>query len=206
MCHHYLAADDLPEGFVFAYSLSEDQRDAYVAYAGKLKHRGAWPLKQVPALRVDTGGDLQAFAPEWGLLPRWWKPSDKAPKRSAFQRRTINARSETVVEKPSYREAVAKRRCLLPMTEFLERGHYFGLREPVALAGLWETWPGAEEQITSCTLLTTEPNAEVLGVGHHRMPVLLTTPESREAWLTEGLNAATHIPLESGRLIVRAEG
>ena len=205
MCHHYLVAEDLPEGFVFAFSLNEDQREVYRAYAGKLKNYGAWPLKPLPAIRIDLSDQLEIFSAEWGLLPRWWKPSDKAPKRSSFQRKTINARSETVHEKPTYREAFAQRRCLLPMNAFQEKGHYFGLSHPIALAGLWETWQSDTEPITTCTLLTTEPNAEVQAVGHHRMPVLLTTPESREQWLTEGLTQEMARPLADGLLTDQTE-
>ena len=78
---------------------------------------------------------------EWGLLPFWWKPTDKEPKRAAFQRKTFNARSETVSATASYREAFKRRRCLMPAGAFMEKGHYFGLPsgEPFAFAGLWES-------------------------------------------------------------------
>lgn len=203
MCHHYLVPEDLPEGWVFAFSLSEDQRQAYVAYAGKLKNHAAWPLKRLPGLRVDNSGELEAFDAEWGLLPRWWKPSDKTPKRAAFQRKTINARCETAHEKPTFREAIQKRRCLLPVSEFEEKKHYFATGEPMAFAGLWESWLAEEGELLTCTLLTTEPNAEVRAVGHHRMPVLLTTPEARSRWLVDGPDEEMMHSLADGVLSYR---
>lgn len=186
MCHHYLAADNLPEHFVAEFPLRTNQRKAIDDLVAGMKGAAAWPLRPVPGLRIDDAGELVAFSAEWGLLPRWWKPSDKTPKRSTYQRKTFNARSETAAEKPTFRDAWKRRRCLLPMAEFDEKGHYFGMGEPIAFAGLWETWQGDDAEVVTATLLTCEPNAEVRGVGHHRMPVLLTTPDDRRRWLVEG--------------------
>lgn len=195
MCHHYRNAANLPEHFVEEYHLRPDQRTLYAALATELGQGGAWPLKTVPALRIDDTGELEAFGAEWGLLPRWWKPSDKSPKREKFQRGTFNARSETAATKPTFRDAFKRRRCLVPFVEFHERDHYFGIRrgdefEPLAFAGLWEWWQGEEADVLSVTFLTTEPNAEVASVGHDRMPVLLATPADRRRWLVEGADGA----------------
>ncbi|MEO1496199.1 MAG: SOS response-associated peptidase family protein [Planctomycetota bacterium] len=148
---------------------------------------------------------MEAFGAEWGLLPHWWKPSDKQPKRSAFQRKTINARSETAAEKPTFRDAMRKRRCLLPMDEFFERDHYFGVGEPIAFAGLWESWCGEDGEIETVTLLTTTPNSDVRGVGHHRMPVLLTTPDRRRDWIVSGADEEMHEPTQDGKLVVMSK-
>ena len=210
MCHHYLAARAVPERFVAEFSIRENQRRLFSELADGLPG-GAWPLKAVPALRVDAAGELEAFAAEWGLLPAWWKPSGRQTKRSAFQRKTINARAETAATKPTFRDAWRRRRCLLPVAEFFERGHYFRLPEgggdeaaPVAFAGLWERWPGDSEDVVTATLLTTEPSAEVRAVGHHRMPVLLTTPAARRDWLVGGDAVDGLIgPLPDGALLTR---
>lgn len=186
VCHHYRAADNLPADFVAEFSLRTNQRQAIDDLVAGMKDAGAWPLRSIPALRIDDTGELVAFAAEWGLLPRWWKPSDKTPNRAKFQRQTFNARSETANSKPTFRDAWKRRRCLLPVAQFFERDHYFGTGEPIAFAGLWETWQGDEAEVVTATLLTCEPNAEVTGVGHHRMPVLLTTPADRCRWLVEG--------------------
>ena len=121
------------------------------------------------------------------------------PKRSAFQRKTINARCGTVDTTASYREAFKRRRCLMPAEEFFEKGHYFHFadRRPFAFAGLWESWKGGDgELVESCTLLTTEPNDLVRSVGHHRMPLLLSSEADYAAWLnpeTPGRAAVEHL-------------
>jgi putative SOS response-associated peptidase YedK len=120
----------------------------------------------------------------WGLLPGWVDDPDDFP-------RLINARSETAAEKPSFRSAFRKRRCLIPADGFYEwltvnggKQPYFIHRKddaPFAFAGLWEHWSREERSIDSCTILTCEPNELVERV-HDRMPVIL--PEDRyDAWL-----------------------
>jgi putative SOS response-associated peptidase YedK len=147
---------------------------------------GFYPLARVPRIRVDDSGEREMVAAKWRLLPFWWKPSDKTPKRSAFQRKCFNARSADVDNKPSFREAFKRRRCLLPAGEFFEKGHYFRFADDrsFAFAGLWESWKGGDDEVVeSCTLLTTEPNELVRSVGHHRMPVLLSSEEEYQLWL-----------------------
>lgn len=106
--------------------------------------------------------------------------------------RLINARSETVLEKPSFREAFKKRRCIIPADGFYEwartggrkQPYYFRLRDdqPFGFAGLWDRWEDQDgEVIESCTILTTEAN-EVLASVHDRMPVILH-PRTYELWL-----------------------
>ncbi len=112
----------------------------------------------------------------WGLIPAW-ADSDK------IGARMINARTETVAEKPAFRAAFARRRCLIPADGFYEwqrtatskQPFYFHLqtRQPFAFAGLWEQWRTQHGTlIESCTLLTTEAN-EVVRPVHARMPVIL---------------------------------
>lgn len=121
----------------------------------------------------------------WGLVPSWAKD----PK---VGHQMINARSETVAEKSSFKAAFKSRRCLIPADGFYEwkrEGksrfpYYIHLRNraPFAMAGLWESWKNlAGEVLESCTILTTTPNA-VMEPLHDRMPVII--PESeREEWL-----------------------
>ncbi len=102
----------------------------------------------------------------------------------------INARAETVSEKPSFRTAFKKRRCLIVADGFYEwqktdngkRPYHVKMRDdsPFAFAGLWETWKNGEE-IRSCAIITTEAN-DLMGEIHHRMPVILP-PENYGAWL-----------------------
>ena len=121
----------------------------------------------------------------WGLIPSWAKDVK-------IGYRLINARSETVADKPAFRAAYRRRRCIVPADGFYEwqkrAGHkqpYFIHRkddQPFGMAGLWERWEGPDGSvIESCTLLTTEPN-ELLRPLHNRMPVILS-PEEYETWL-----------------------
>ena len=113
----------------------------------------------------------------WGLVPSWSKDPGHGP-------RPINARSESVTEKPSFRGAWRHRRCLIPATAFWEKQHCFRpARDGVFwLAGLWERWLGADgSELETCTVLTTTPNA-LVAPWHSRMPVLI--PEGLEQpWL-----------------------
>lgn len=193
MCHHYRGSRNPPAHLADEFSVRSN------LYQLTLPDESFYPLKPVPVIRLDDAGEREMLAMEWGLLPFWWKPTDKAPKRSTFQRKCFNARSEDVDKKPSFREAFKRRRCLLPASEFFEKNHYFRFADerPFAFAGLWESWQGADDEIVeSCTLLTTEPNELVRSVGHHRMPVLLSDETSYTAWLNPeqpGRDAIAHL-------------
>lgn len=144
------------------------------------------PAQTVLAIREGGAGREAAFF-KWGLVPRWAKDP-------AVGSKLINARSETVAEKPSFREAFRRRRCLVPADGFFEwsrrggrkRPYYFRLEdgEPFAIAGLWERWEGDGGPLETCTLLTTEANG-LLAPYHDRMPVILR-PEDYEPWLSAG--------------------
>jgi putative SOS response-associated peptidase YedK len=125
----------------------------------------------------------------WGLIPSWAKDP-------AIGNRMINARAETVAEKPAFRAAFRRRRCLVVADGFYEwarggkpRQPYF-IRmhddRPFAFAGLWESWQGPDEgPVESCTLLTTEPN-ELLEPIHNRMPLILGE-DDYDQWLDPAL-------------------
>ncbi|MFH1923901.1 MAG: SOS response-associated peptidase [Planctomycetota bacterium] len=121
----------------------------------------------------------------WGLIPSWAKDP-------AIGNRMINARAETVAEKPAYRAAFRQRRCLVVADGFYEwqrlgarkQPYFIRMRDdrPFAFAGLWESWQGPEQgPVESCTLLTTEPN-ELLEPIHNRMPVILAADDYQQ-WL-----------------------
>jgi putative SOS response-associated peptidase YedK len=136
-------------------------------------------------------GSRRAALMRWGLVPHW-------AKEPSIGYKLINARAETVLDKPAYRSLLSKRRCLVPADGFYEwRAGADGRKEPVrftltggelfAFAGLWTHWLDREsgELVESCTVLTTRPNALVRPV-HDRMPVIL--PREVEArWLDAGL-------------------
>lgn len=121
----------------------------------------------------------------WGLIPSWAKDPSIGYKM-------INARSETAAEKPSFRNALKYRRCLVPISGFYEwqkvgkgkQPHYIHRTDEqlLAVAGLWEHWQSADgSEIESCTLLTTTPN-ELMRPLHDRMPVILH-PDDYDLWL-----------------------
>lgn len=124
----------------------------------------------------------------WGLVPFWARDA-------SIGARMINARAETAAEKPAFRQAMRRRRCLIPASAFYEwrkqpegKQPYairFRDRRPFAFAGLWERWePAGDEPLESCTILTTAPNALVEPL-HDRMPVILD-PSRYDDWLASG--------------------
>jgi putative SOS response-associated peptidase YedK len=186
MCHHYKGSRNPPAHLADEFSIRSNH------YQLLLPDAGFYPLGTPPIVRLDEeAGEREMVAAEWGLLPAWWKPSDRTPKRSMFQRKCFNARCEEIDVKPSYRDAFKRRRCLMPASEFMEHGHYFHLSEhrTFALAGIWERWRGPEgEVVESCTMVTTEANEEVSSVGQTRMPVMLTGEPAYAKWLNPGIS------------------
>ena len=150
------------------------------------------PTQAILAVRQSEQGRIGDLL-EWGLIPAWAKDPRIASN-------LINARSETVAEKPSFRTALRQRRCLIIADGFYEwqasggkrkQPMFFHMRDgkPFAMAGLWETWrdPSGSERRT-CTILTTSPN-ELLASVHDRMPVILARDDYAR-WLDLGLRHA----------------
>lgn len=125
---------------------------------------------------------------QWGLVPFW---SDE-PKG------IINARVETIDEKPSFKESFERRRCLILADGFYEwerngkisQPYYFQMKDevPFAFAGIWDRWRGEDRSIMSCAIITTTAN-ELLATIHTRMPVILR-PEAYDLWLNDESRAA----------------
>lgn len=147
------------------------------------------PTQPVAAVRLTPHSaqrELTHF--HWGLIPSWAKDA-------SMSARMINARSETVSDKPAFRVAFKRRRCLIPASGFYEWQKQGSGKQPIfiqaqdggllALAGLWETWPMPDGgEIDSCTILTTEPN-ELMAPIHNRMPVIIE-PADYDLWLDPG--------------------
>jgi len=133
------------------------------------------PSQDIPAIRIDPQSrERQACLLQWGLIPSWARD-----KKIGY--RMINARAETVAEKPAFRAAFKRRRCLLPASGFYEWQRTNGKQpynirradgRPLFFAGLWEHWEGEEGNIESCTIIVTEANEAMTRV-HDRMPVIL---------------------------------
>ena len=172
------------------YSLIADLRDLQFRFSFEEFQDYAPYHNIAPTTRVLTvrgGESRRAEMMRWGLVPSW-------AKELAAGSRMFNARSETVAEKPAFRKAFRRRRCLVladafyewqktpngkrPMRISLETG------EPFAFAGLWETWKDPSGTvIPSCTIITTKAN-DLISLIHDRMPVILPR-KMEELWLDE---------------------
>ena len=139
------------------------------------------PSHDVVVVRNDV--ERQFSYAQWGLIPSWAKDA-------SFGMKTINARSETIHEKPAFRSSFSSKRCLIPADGFYEWQKVTGQKHKVphfihladkktfAFAGLWEVW----NDITSCTIITCPANDKLQPI-HHRMPVIL--PQSAyDLWLS----------------------
>ena len=144
------------------------------------------PMQDVPIIRRGPTGLRELVEVRWGLVPRWAKDP-------SIGNRMINARAETLAEKPSFRTALKRHRCLLPADGFYEwkqtpsggkQPIHIGMKDgaPFAFAGLFERWLSpAGEVLDTCTIITTQSNA-LLAPLHDRMPVIVA-PVAFDRWL-----------------------
>jgi putative SOS response-associated peptidase YedK len=176
MCGRFILLTDLSvivESFRIGEVSAEYKPDSHI-----------FPGQQIAVvIRKDNQNSLVNF--RWGLVPSWAKDP-------SIGSRTFNARAETIAEKPSFREAFQKRRCLIPADGFFEwqkmgrikKPLRFSLKsmEPFGLAGLYETWISPEKKpVNTCTIITTEPN-DLLRPIHDRMPVIVKK-ELEDFWM-----------------------
>jgi len=151
------------------------------------------PTNQVHTVTSDEG-QRRLRPMRWGFLPHWYKTPSDGPL-------LINARSETIAEKPAFRAACRERRCLIPATGFYEwtkdddgkRLPWYirsAKAETLAFAGVWQVWDKAEDPLITCAIVTTGANKTMSRI-HHRMPVILAKDDWAK-WLGEqGKGAAT---------------
>jgi putative SOS response-associated peptidase YedK len=154
--------------------------------AGELPPRyNIAPSQPVAAIRAGGSGARELTLLQWGLIPSW-------AKEPAIGSRMINARAETAAEKPSFRAAMKRRRCLIPASGFYEWTRVGAAKQPFfvrmkggrpfALAGLWEQWCGEDgSELETCAILTTSPN-ELAAKIHPRMPVIIA-PGDYGRWM-----------------------
>ena len=175
MCGRYSLAADL-----------EDIQQRFELFANDLTYSPRYNIAPTqPVLTVTNDERRQLAYLHWGLIPSW-------AKSASVGNRLINARAETVTERPSFRTALARRRCLVIADGFYEWQRVRNARrpmrivmtsgEPFAFAGLWDLWRDpAGDMVRSCTIITTEAN-ELLRPVHNRMPVILPK-ELESLWL-----------------------
>ena len=164
-------------------------------------HPECWPSYNIPpstkvlVARNTPEGGRELAALKWGLVPAW---SDE-PKTEYS---TINARAETVAQKPAFRSAFRHRRCLIASDGFYEwhpqpDGHkqpyfiYLKDHAPFAFAGIWEHWEREGKTLDSCSIIVTTANTLMQPI-HERMPVILS-PDQYDAWMDPNVTDAEHL-------------
>jgi putative SOS response-associated peptidase YedK len=190
----------------FAFYSPTEATAALFGASGSLQiepHYNVAPTQYVAAIRAFGPGALELTAMRWGLIPSWARDP-------SIGSRMINARAETVREKPAFRVAYRKRRCLVLADGFYEwhtegtgKTPYFvslASAQAFAFAGLWEDWQDREsgESIRSTALITTQANEFMMAL-HHRMPVVLE-PGTAGRWLGGGDDALAYAVEHTPRL------
>src|SRR3954469_1098035 len=142
------------------------------------------PTQPIPIVRL-VDGQRQFALVRWGLIPPWVKD----PRAFSL---LINGRGESVHDKPAFRNAMKRRRCLIPADGFYEWNDHDGRKRPhvvrpraggpIAFAGLWESWMGPNgEEVETCAIITTDASRDLHPI-HHRMPVVVQ-PDAFDFWL-----------------------
>jgi putative SOS response-associated peptidase YedK len=182
MCGRYVTPGqaEIERDWYYGWPKNSPERDiVHINY-------NAAPTQRLPVFRLHGERGPELVLLRWGLIPSWAKDA-------AIGARIINARGETVAEKPAFRGAFKRRRCLVPMKGFYEWKktasgkvpHYVHLMnaDSFVVAGLYEYWPGKEgaEPVESYTIITTDAN-EMMVKLHDRMPVILAE-KNHVAWL-----------------------
>jgi putative SOS response-associated peptidase YedK len=152
------------------------------------------PSTEILVVREDRSRRRHAALLRWGLIPHWAKDP-------AIGQKLINARADTIAEKPAFRSAFRASRCLVPASGFYEWKTVAGRKYPhyirptdaelFALAGITELWHGPQGPVRTVSLITTEPNA-LMATIHDRMPVIVA-PERYAEWLDRGNHDATRL-------------
>jgi putative SOS response-associated peptidase YedK len=168
----------------FALDTSPNKLAEHFHLASEVEFHSSWniaPSTKICSITADDKGSRNLRLMKWGLIPSWAKDA-------SIGNKLTNARGETVAEKPSFRSAFKARRCIIPASGFYEwktegkvkQPFYMSFKsgDPMAFAGIWETWGDAE----TCCIITTSPNALMEPI-HDRMPVILDIDQWEE-WLS----------------------
>lgn len=152
------------------------------------------PTQNILVIRQNAGGERYADTMRWGLIPHWAKDA-------TIGNKLINARSETVHDKPSFRTPIRYHRCLIPASGFIEWRQQNGGKqpwhinpkddEPLAFAAIWDRWKDSGTTIETCCILTTSANTLVASI-HDRMPVILMASEY-DLWLDRDTTDPTRL-------------
>lgn len=177
MCGRFTIFTEVDE-LIIRYIIENSAVDKYAP-----KYNAA-PMQMIPAVIAGQGGNRLGML-RWGLVPSW----SKDPKIGSMM---INARAETLTEKPAFNRLLSSRRCIIPANGFYEWKKSGGSKQPYRIvlrdddvfsfAGLYDIWADANgDKLSTCTIITTEPNALMADI-HNRMPVILRREDEAE-WL-----------------------
>lgn len=192
MCYHYA----IPELELLEKHFGIARRPSTVFK--RVYHVSGFDQPLLPVIPNSPPFHIQMF--QWGLIPFWVKDTTTA---NQIQGRTINARAETLYEKPSFRHLIPRKRCLVLANGFFEWRHYRGQKypyyiqlkshEPFAFAGLWDTWkdPITKQPVYTFTIITTQANALLAKIHNNRkrMPIILKQSDEQQ-WLKPELSKA----------------
>ncbi|MGX9349627.1 SOS response-associated peptidase [Shimia sp. W99] len=151
------------------------------------------PTNQVHSVIGGAGAQRRLVAMRWGFLPHWYNGPSDGPL-------LINARAETIAEKPAFRAACRERRCLIPVSGFYEWTKdgdggrwpwYIQGKQTLALAGVWQRWDKGDTPLETCAIVTTGANAAMSRI-HHRMPVVIAQKDWG-LWLGEEGHGAARL-------------
>lgn len=182
----------------FALDLPPKKLAEHFDLTGEFDFAPSWniaPSSRICSIIAVEAGGRHLHRMHWGLIPSWATDA-------TIGNKLANARGETVAEKPSFRSAFKSHRCIIPASGFYEwkteagkkLPWYVSLKsgEPMAFAGLWETWrPEGEEAIESCCIITTDANSLMVKI-HDRMPVILN-PDQWTNWLSQQEHQAENL-------------
>ncbi|PYE49280.1 SOS response-associated peptidase [Paenibacillus barcinonensis] len=174
--------------FTITDSLNEIMERYMASIADGFEYRpnyNAAPMQYIPTIIAGKDGNNKLGALRWGLVPSWAK-DDKIGSKM------INARAETLTEKPAFKRLISSKRCIIPTNGFYEWKKEGSNKRPMrilmkddsifSLAGLYDTWTDQDgNKLSTCTIITTEPN-ELMEDIHNRMPVILH-PDDEAEWL-----------------------
>ncbi|UCG70270.1 MAG: SOS response-associated peptidase [Thermoplasmata archaeon] len=183
-----LKSDRIEERFKAKFEKPESYKPAY--------HVSAFSIPEVPVITNEKEKSIQMM--KWGLIPFWVKDEEKALQ---IRTKTFNARAETLFEKPSFRQSIKNKRCLVIADGFFEwrevggKNYPYYIRmadkSPFAMAGIWDTWRNKEEdeKINTFSVITTRANPllEKIHNKKKRMPALLRS-EDEKRWLSPNLS------------------
>ena len=189
MCGRYTVRGILPVAELFGISLPPEFQQPRYNLAPTQDVLVVRSAADASGAKGGRRGDLL----RWGLVPHWAEDP-------SVGNRMINARAETAAQRPAFRDAMKRRRCLVPADGFYEwqavpgskrkQPHLIRMKDdrPFGFAGLWESWGRGDERLETFTILTTSPN-ELIAAIHDRMPVIVP-PEEFDRWLDPAVPAS----------------